>query len=767
MKNRNSKLIRLMLIGVCLFSLAGCQQGKGKVLSRNFASVAVSENGVSEVGLVDNQTESTSNSQDTAMRSDAFTGESTFSISQVSSTASDDIKRENTTETTRKPRLIQPKYATSDVVVADIVVGSPPFDADTSGIKDSTQVIQEALNACADSGGGTVWLPAGKYRVTKGIRIPAFVTLRGDWQDPDLGNEYGTIILADVPSQDKEKPALFTIGGSSCAMGLTVYYPNQDINNVKPYPFTFYVVGTGTDYMLQSVVNCTIINGYRGVGACVSETNAHEMMTIDTVKGTFLKVGFEAYNQADVGTWKNVTISSSYWANAGAGLKSASQSKIDTYCKANTTGLKLGDLEWTEFSNLSISGCNTGINIVKGKRIEFAGSLFDFKITDCLHGLIVDSIDERWGMVAAQGEISATVAIKNNTNGVVKMAGCQINGQNTGNHIVNDSFMDKITVSYSREPSKPASYLYVVSADITGLTDTSAAIQAQLNKAKKTGGIVYLPAGKYLLQKSLTVPAGVELRGCSSAAQREQNYASEGTLILADYGQTVSPDTAQALVTLQGVNSGVRGVRFFYINNNFRLGVKKYSYTIRGRASGVYAVNVSIAAGYNGIDFRNCDNHHIDKLIGCCYQNMIAAGGKNGMIEGCLQNGTILYRNGLDLIGWSKSEQMIQNELFNPITRPNTEYIRLENATGETILNTFAYGVRNLIVSQNSTGVKIVNVGADNLYNTTPLLEVLNGEVFGVNIMRYNGKSYQNTNGKIKLYNRLTINNQSEQTVIE
>ena len=137
------------------------------------------------------------------------------------------------------------------------------------------------------------------------------------------------------------------------------------------------------------------------------------------------------------------------------------------------------------------------------------------------------------------------------------------------------------------------------------------------------------------------------------------------------------------------------------------------------------------------------------------------------MIEGCLQNGTILYRNGLDLIGWSKSEQMIQNELFNPITRPNTEYIRLENATGETILNTFAYGVRNLIVSQNSTGVKIVNVGADNLYNTTPLLEVLNGEVFGVNIMRYNGKSYQNTNGKIKLYNRLTINNQSEQTVIE
>ena len=61
--------------------------------------------------------------------------------------------------------------------------------------------IQKALDDVSKTGGGTVWLPAGTYVISDTINIPAFVTLRGDWQDPDLGNEYGTIIIADVKSK--------------------------------------------------------------------------------------------------------------------------------------------------------------------------------------------------------------------------------------------------------------------------------------------------------------------------------------------------------------------------------------------------------------------------------------------------------------------------------------------------------------------------------------------------------------------------------------
>jgi hypothetical protein len=87
--------------------------------------------------------------------------------------------------------------------------------------------------------------------------------LRGDWQDPDTGREYGTIILADVPSEDSMATGTFILGGSSGAVGLTVFYPGQSLKSVKPYPFTFYIPGTsmGNDhYMLQSIVNCSVIN---------------------------------------------------------------------------------------------------------------------------------------------------------------------------------------------------------------------------------------------------------------------------------------------------------------------------------------------------------------------------------------------------------------------------------------------------------------------------------------------------------------------------
>lgn len=92
---------------------------------------------------------------------------------------------------------------------------------------------------------------------------------------------------------------------------------------------------------------------------------------------------------------------------------------------------------------------------------------------------------------------------------------------------------------------------------------------------------------------------------------------------------------------------------------------------------------------------------------------------------------------------------------------------RLLNIPEQTIMSVFAYGVKTLIVNHNSTDVKIVNVGADNIGKETPLLQTEGGSILGVNIMRYNGKSYQNNGTDLKLYNRLTINIKIEPTVKE
>ena len=615
-----------------------------------------------------------------------------------------------------------------------------------------------------------MFLPAGRYLVRSPIKIPAFVTLRGDWQDPDTGNGYGTIILADVPSVDAPTPALFTVGGSAGAMGLTVYYPNQSLASVKPYPFTFYVTGAGEDFMLQSVVNCTVINGYRGLGVCV-EGGGHEMMTVENFNGTFLSVGTEAYNQSDVGTWKNVSIANNYWVEAGAGLTPADSAALDAYTKAHATGLILGDLEWTEFANLSVSGCKTGVRIVKGKRIEFAGSMCGVNIADCGTGLLVDSIDARWGMAVARGSIAGSrAAVENNAKGYIKLADVCLDGKikGCGKVVQYKADFSDWNVDFNRTPVKCTARLFVVPADNNRESDISAVLQQKLDEAESQGGgIVYLPAGRYLLRSPVSVPAGVELRGSGSVATREQPGSSRGTLIYADWGEAASDEAANsglALITLAGENAGLRNVRFVYPNNIFTDGIKSYTYTVRGAAEGVYAVNVCFTGSYNGVDFRGCDGHLIKKLVGLCYSNTMAVGGKNGMVEGCLQNANMAFRNDFQIAGWPWGEDKLFDTLINPITRKMSKIILAQDAENQMVLNTFAYGAKHFLVSEDSD-VRLINIGADNLLEDTPMLVTAGGRVTAVNMMRWNGVSYQNGGTDLTLYNRLTINTKYEPTL--
>ncbi len=692
------------------------------------------------------------------------------------------------------PCIVATDYPTDDVVVADIIANDSVYGADNTGATDSTAAIQNAIDACYTAGGGTVFLPSGRYLVSGGITIRAFVTLRGDWQDPDIGSDYGTIIMADVASSDKNLPALFTIMGSAGVMGLTVYYPGQEIKNVKPYPYTFYVPGGSEGFMLQSIVNCTVINGYKGIGACV-DGGGHEMMTVDNVKGTFLFCGAAAYNQSDVGTWENLKISNKYWAEAGSGLKSAVRTEIDTYTRKNTTGLVLGDLEWTQFANVEIADCKYGINIVKGKRIEFAGSLFDVRIERCDVGVQVDSIDARWGMVVAKSKIFGSKnSIVNNTFGVVKLAGTELSGgcaggkfviKNIGQlfdyiksvfkyginanrkYLVECDTLDGYTIDYDAAPHKPAENLFVVQADRSGAGDTSPAIQTALNLAAGTGGVVYLPAGKYRMNENVTVPEGVELRGSSSVATRDQG-SSIGTVILAYYGlNTAVPQADTALITL-AENAGVRGIRIFYPENTCvrpgALGtVQPCSYAIRGIGDGVYAVNLAIAAAYNGIDFRGCDHHYIKKVISCCYNNTIFAGGSSGFIEGCLQNGTVMARNGLNLPNWLDEGSQLFPYLFDAVTRVQTEYIKISDADNQIIYNCFSYGVKSFLVNENSAGLLVFNIGADNIGGT--MLITKGGSATVINMMRYNGTSITNNSTVLRMYNRLTIGDRTEKSL--
>lgn len=656
------------------------------------------------------------------------------------------------------PRLVRTVFPTEDLVVADFDVTR--YGVDSTGRRDATRAIQQALYDCYDAGGGTVWLPAGTYWVTDTLEVHAFCTLRGDRRDPDAGHgDYGTVIRADV-APGNDGPPVFRIGGSAGVVGVTTYYPNQRADAPVPYNYTFEIPGRAwlgeENYMMSTISDVTMLNSYRGIGISTMPSDrgdapgsgqVHESSTIRNVKGTALFEGVRAYNGADVGTWENVAFSNRYWSTAPGAFHPPRRSTLDTWTRTNGTGFALGDLEWEQLTKLRVEDYRTGIHIVPGQRISFAGSFLDTEIRRTDVALQVDNFDSRWGLVYAGGTLEGTShAIKNDSQGFVKVTGTAVIGTTAGTvHRMSGGIP-----AYEERPlPKPTrAVLYKV-------TDRDA-IQRALDRAHEDGGgIVYLPAGWYKVSTHLRVPANVELRGASAVPNRDQLGASGGTVLMA-YERT----TDTAFITLAGDRAGLRGVRVFYPENNPAGpdGIVPYPYAVRGAGNSTYVINVGMPNAWNGIDmatYRN-DGFVVRKLTGAFFDHAVSVGhSRNGRIEGLLSNGNAVTRVGYALPGWA-IERDIFPQVIDRYMRPRSKLITVDGARGLVTKNTFAYGFHDgLVVRQGD--VRAFNLGTDNLGTGGYTVAVTGGTVTATNVLRYNGTT---STGPVRLVNLMAINMQ-------
>ena len=672
---------------------------------------------------------------------------------------------------TPAPVIVNTVYPTEDVVVADIIATEAPYSVDNTGRTDCTAALQRALDDCARSGGGTVFLPVGRYLVTGNIYIRPFVTLRGDRQDPDEGTDYGTVIVARPESSEEKTPALFDVGGSAGAVGLTVWYPDQSVDDVKPYPYTFYVNGK-RDYMLHTLKDITLLNSYRGIGLCsVCEEGTyqcHEMTTLENVKGTCLKEGLNSYNSADVDVYKTVYFENRYWTEAGKDYNAPSAEALRAYTRKNAAGFVLGDLEWPEISDVRISDCAYGVHLKKGIRVQFNGSFYRLDIRRCDHAFYADA-DAVWSRGKNWGVSVAESVLEGSKNAVCYTGDAVFELHNVklrGNMLVRNPQITSgacISVPMDKTYQKPAAVLYTVEADRTGRTDAAPAVREALAAAAQTGGVVYLPGGIYRFNSPVTVPAGVELRGSSSVGTRDQSGESNGTLILSFYGYGASD---APLVTLAGDGAGVNGLRFDYPQSapekekEVKLAAAP---CIAAKADGNYVVNCFVNLASVGVRCENCRNVFFKRLVGTSYLSMIAAKNcENVWIEACLQNGNTVTRNGyrsLDIpeLQGRLKESDIFDVLFDPVLKQTCTYLDFENCRDATVFQTFIYGTRHYMRARDSS-VRLVNIGCDGNNGSQPVLLLCGGSVTLLNSMRMEGRMYSIENKTdYRSYNSMLI----------
>lgn len=675
---------------------------------------------------------------------------------------------------TEAAKIVTTVYPTDDIVIADYDVTD--YGADNTGVNDATESIQNAINDCYNAGGGTVWMPAGTYKVTNTIYIKSFVTLRGDWRDPDSsGVDYGTVISAQVAS-GISGPVLFQIGGSAGAMGLTVYYPDQSASDPVPYNYTFNLgawSGQPGTYMANNLINCTMLNSYLGVGkSAIDNTEVHECGTFRNIKGTVLYRGIVAYNSADVDTWSHINLNNSYWADAGVVYNAPSLDTLNKWTRDSCIAYTFGDLEWDQFYDLNGSDYNIGINIVDGSRVTFCGEFLYSNITNTNIAVKADVLDSRWGVSFLRCVLDgSTASIQNNSEGYVKVTDCTLSGSTSGTVQTNSpgtslpsysecDSIPKVTAAVLYDVTKaPYNAPYTIPQSGLPTLDATPSIQSALNDAGNNGGgVVYLPAGWYKIDSHLIVPANVELRGCSSVPQLDQSDLSYGTTLMGYEGyNTSTPERDTAMITLNGNNAGISGLRFFYPDNNPTNGVKPYPFTIRGNGSKLYITNIGLTGVYNAVDFstNQCDDHFLRNVSGAIYNKGIVVGeSTHGWIEDCLTNPAKADRCVYGVTDWI-SEGNIFTKVINPVTKVYEKHIIVNNASDEQIMNCFSYGSNTGLWIQ-SGKADCYNFGTDNVGLYTIRVDCGSDTANVMNVMRYNGTT---STGTLTVYNEMYLSN--------
>ena len=340
-------------------------------------------------------------------------------------------------------------YPTKDWVISDFPVTG--FGAQAKPGFDNRGAFQSAIDTAYEQGGGVVYIPAGNYEFhsTKSniasvrvrgrdgsetlkkfvyeyvLTLPPGVQLRGDWAGPE--NAGGTVLEvlagADSPNYDRKieswwndsqaNNALYTaytsvadrfieMNRGTGVTNLTIWYPDQDINNVRKYPWTLFQTSGDS----ATVENVTLVNAYNGFYSAPSEL--HYVLNSFI---TALNKGIELHVCTDIGRIENVRIDPKYWANSR--LPGApSLEAVSNYTKANGTAFQMHRSDWEYVSYLHIRDYHTGMWV--GKEPGFSDApnaqFFELDISSCTTGIYIDDVNP-YGLLFSNSAIGGDTAV--------------------------------------------------------------------------------------------------------------------------------------------------------------------------------------------------------------------------------------------------------------------------------------------------------------------------------------------------------------------
>ncbi len=206
--------------------------------------------------------------------------------------------------------------------------------------QDNTDAFRRALDTCGRAGGGTVYVPAGVYRLSGQITVPTGVELRGSFDTPHHTLCAGAALLTTSGRGNAEGTPFVQLRAGSGIRGLTIWYPDQNMADIVPYPWAVRSLGPRC-----WVMHVNIANAFQGVDFWTHRSDGHLIRYLD---GSYYQKGLFVSKCRGKGWIDDVHFNPhfSFWVDPR--LKPVPTANWDAtieYVRANLSGVVLGSCD--------------------------------------------------------------------------------------------------------------------------------------------------------------------------------------------------------------------------------------------------------------------------------------------------------------------------------------------------------------------------------------------------------------------------------------
>jgi len=303
---------------------------------------------------------------------------------------------------------VHPKPSSNRVLRVDLP-RAKGFNSDAPTV-DVTNDLQAALDAVKAGGGGTVYLPAGRYLVDHPLVIPSGVELRGSWDVQHHTQSGGTALFTNYAggAAGENGPSLIQLKERAGIRGLNILQYNiitDGFSITDPRRTPFLIQGQGRGVY---VVNVTIPYGDKGIDLASYNTSGHY---VDFFTGVVARAGIWVGGGAEGGFIRNMQFNPHYGTRLPEATQGYPNVSLMRFVQANCSQLKFADVKNQTIFNNFVYGSVYGIHFLKDAITgNYPGEMtvIGHGSDGCTFALFVEDADKNTKIIGINSELVNT-----------------------------------------------------------------------------------------------------------------------------------------------------------------------------------------------------------------------------------------------------------------------------------------------------------------------------------------------------------------------